>query len=147
MTERRLQPPDGNPPPASVPIGDGATLQLEPLAREICRQYAREFPDEGERYGKAWRAWCIHDNQHVLSWAVDSLEGYVDMHHEVAWLARVLEARDFPLARLARSLDLAAGVTRRRVAGDPGQSLAAVLDDAAAFVRSRDTFLDARDQR
>jgi hypothetical protein len=142
MTERRLQPPDGNPPPASVPIGDGATLQLEPLAREICRQYAREFPDEGERYGKAGRASCIHDNQHVLSWAVDSLQGYIDMHTEVAWLARVLEARDFPLARFARSLDLAAGVIRRRVTGDPGKRLAAVLDEAAAFVRSRNTFLD-----
>ena len=116
-------------------------LQLEPLAREVCRQYAGEFPDESERYGTAGSAWCVHDNQHLLSWAADSVRGYLDMHQQVAWLASVLEARDFPLARLARNLDLAAAVTRRRVAGDAAAGLAAVLADAADFVRSRTTFL------
>jgi len=145
MTGRPLQPPSGDPPPVSVPIGDRAMLQLAPLAREICRQYAREFPDEAERYGQAGKAWCIHDNQYLLYWAADSVHGYVDMHSQIAWLARVLESRAFPLARLARNLDLAAGVARSRVRGGSGESLAAVLDDAAAFVRSRHTFLDLED--
>lgn len=116
-------------------------MQLEPLAREVCRRYAEEFPDESERYGTAGSAWCIHDNQYLLSWAADSVQGLVDMRQQVGWLASVLEARDFPLARLARNLDLAAAVTRDRVAGHGGERLAAVLADAAAFVRSRSTFL------
>lgn len=141
MSGRQTQPPGGNPPPESAPIGDGATLQLEPLAREICRRYADEFPDEGERYGTAGSAWCIHDNLYLLSWAADSVQGYVDMRQQVGWLASVLEARSFPLARLARNLDLAGTVTRDHVPGHLGEPLAAVLDDAAALVRSRSTFL------
>lgn len=141
MTGRQLQPPGGNPPPTSTSIGGGATLQLEPLAQEICRQYAGEFADERERYGTAGSAWCVHDNQYLLSWAADSVNGYVDMHEQVGWLASVLEARKFPLARLARNLDLGAVVTRERVGGDAGERLSAVLDDAAAFVRSRASFL------
>jgi hypothetical protein len=146
VTGRRTQPPSGYPPPVSAELEDGVVLLLEPLAREICGQYAHEFPDEDERYGTAGVAWCIHDNQYLLSWAADSVQGYVDMHQQVAWLASVLEARKFPLARLARNLDLAADVARRRVADDAGHRLAAMLDDAAAFVRSRATFLEPEDQ-
>jgi hypothetical protein len=141
MTEGRLRPPGGQAPPTSVAIGDGATINLEPLAREICRRYQLEFPDEKGRYGDAGNDWCVHDNQHLLHWGAESVDGFVDMHQEVAWLARVLEARDFPLTRLARDLDLAAEVTGERVPGNPGEALSAVLLDAAAFVRSRATFI------
>ena len=122
-------------------IGDGAAISLEPLAREICRRYQLEFPDEKGRYGDAGNDWCVHDNQHLLHWGAESVDGFVDMHQEVAWLARVLEARAFPLTRLARDLDLAAEVTGERVPGSPGEILSAVFHDAAAFVRSRATFL------
>ena len=141
MTKGRLRPPGGQAPPTSVSIGDGATINLEPLAREICRRYQLEFPDEKGRYGDAGNDWCVHDNQHLLHWGAESVDGFVDMHQEVAWLARVLEARDFPLTRLARDLDLAAEVTGERVPGAPGETLSAVLHDAAAFVRSRATFM------
>ena len=35
-----------------------------------------------------------------------------DLEERLAWLARVLEAREFPLPRLARNLELAAAVVR-----------------------------------
>jgi len=142
MNERRLKPPGGEAPPAVAQLGDGDSLNLVALATQICRRYRKEFPDEEGRYGAAGNAWCVHDNQYVLYWAVEAVDGYIDMHDEIGWLAGVLEARDFPLVRLARSLDIGAEVVLRRVQGTPGRQLADVLADAAAFVRSRDTFLD-----
>jgi hypothetical protein len=63
----------------------------------------------------------------------------IDMHAEVAWLASVLEARGFPVERLARDLEIGADVVLTEVGG-PGVLLAEVLVDAAAMVRSRATF-------
>lgn len=67
------------------------------------------------------------------------MRGLIEMDPEVAWLASVLEARNFPVDRLARNLDIAAEVIREHVAGDDGERLAAVLRHAAASVRSRNT--------
>jgi hypothetical protein len=123
------------PPERAILVGADEPIELVPLAEEICRRYRDEFPDEQGRYGEAGMAWCVHDNQHILNWAVGARNGYVDFNRELAWLARVLEARDFPLERLARSLDIAAEVA----AGLP------VADDLAAgarFIRSRETFLE-----
>jgi hypothetical protein len=130
------EPPSGYPPPASAELRDGETLDLRALAEEICGRYRAEFPDEGERYGDAGIAWCVHDNQHILNWAIGARNGRVDLARELAWLARVLEARSFPLDRLARDLDIAAEVVRDR---HPG--LAEELAGGAAFVRSRESFL------
>lgn len=143
MSERRLAPPDGDTTTPTVGWleDDGEPLALTPLAQEICRRYRQEFPDEAERYGDAGNAWCVHDNLHLLNWGIEALNGYVDMRHEVQWLASVLEARDFPIDRLARNLDLGADVVLGEVGAAPGERLAGVLADAAAFVRSRDTFL------
>lgn len=138
----RLEPPSGQPPPTEARLGDGPPIDLPALAREICRRYRGEFPDEAERYGDAGNAWCVHDNQHILNWAAGAVNGYVDLERELGWLARVLEARDFPLDRLARNLDLAAEVGREQVGGARGDGLAAELGRGAAFVRSRETFLD-----
>lgn len=111
-------------------------MDLLALASEICRRYREEFPDERERYGEAGNAWCVHDNQHLLNWAVETVNGYFDIKHEVAWLANILEARQFPVQRLARGLDIGADVTRGEVDGSPGEELSRVLTSTAAFVRS-----------
>jgi hypothetical protein len=123
----RTSPPSGHPPPATAetPAGD---VDLAALAREICARYDAEFPDERDRYGPAGMEWCRHDNQHLLNWAIaDVHHGHVDLLDQVAWLARVLAARDFPLARLARNLEIGAGVV-----GDA--AVAARLREAAASV-------------
>jgi hypothetical protein len=85
--------------------------------------------------------WCVHDNQWLLSWAAESMAGYLDMKDEVGWLASVLEARGFPLQRLCRDLEIGADVVLESVRGAPGETLAAVLVNAGAFVRSHGTFL------
>lgn len=138
----RLEPPSGQPPPTEARLGDGPPLDLGALAREICRRYRSEFPDERERYGDAGDKWCVHDNQHLLNWAAGSVNGYVDLEREVGWLARVLEARDFPLDRLARNLEIGADVVREQVGGARGDDLAAAMAGGGAFVRSKPSFLD-----
>jgi hypothetical protein len=138
---RAIEPPGGEAPPSSAWLDDDEPLDLVELAREICRRYRDEFPDEQGRYGAAGAAWCVHDNQWLLSWGAESVAGYLDMDHEVSWLASVLEARGFPLERLSRDLEIGAEVVLKQVRGTPGDQLAAVLGDAAAFVRSRGTYL------
>ena len=135
----RPAPPSGAPPPRVAELPDGTPIDLEALAREICERYRAEYPDEEERYGEAGVLWCRHDNQHLLNWAVLHTRGFVVLDEQVAWLAKVLEAREFPLDRLARNLDLGADVVAARVAG--ANDVAAALRDAAAMVRSRPTFL------
>ena len=137
---RRLEPPSGHPPPERA-VAPGGELDLVALAAEVCERYRWEFPDERERYGEAGVAWCRHDNQHILNWAAAEVHArHVDLLAQIAWLGRVLEARDFPLDRLARNLDLDAEVVEERT-GDA--VLAGRLRDAATFVRDRGTFLSA----
>jgi hypothetical protein len=112
------------------------------MATEICRRYRQEFPDEEKRYGDAGNEWCVHDNQHLLNWGVEAANGHLDINLEVSWLASVLEARGFPIERLARNLDLGADVVLEQVTGAPGARLALVLTDTASFVRSHGSFLD-----
>jgi hypothetical protein len=145
MTIRRLKPPSGGdePPRTSAPVGrKGPLLELAPLATEICRRYQLEFPDEKRRYGDAGNQWCVHDNQHLLNWGVEAVNGHLDINREVSWLASVLEARGFPITRLARCLDLGADVVLEQAIGAPGDRLALVLTDTATFVRSYGSFLE-----
>lgn len=83
----------------------------------------------------------MHDNQHVLNWAAGAAAGIVDLERELAWLARVLEARDFPLARLARNLEIGAGVIESEL-GEAGSAVRVALENGARFVRSRESFLE-----
>jgi len=138
MTGRLLQPPDGGDeaPKVSSPLHGGETLDLVALATAICERYRLEYPDERARYGDAGVAWCVHDNQHLLNWATESVNGELDIKQEVAWLATVLEARDFPAERLARDLDIGADVVLSQVGGTSGHELASVLMVTAGFVRS-----------
>ena len=135
----RPAPPSGQPPPRQVALADGTEVDLEAVATEVCARYAAEYPDEHERYGDAGRDWCVHDNQHLVNWAVLDTREYVSLEEQVSWLAKVLEAREFPLDRLARDLDIAAAVVGERVPG--GGPVAAALTRAGAMVRSRPTFL------
>ena len=127
--------PSGATPPATAELEGGDTLDLRTLAEEVCRHYRVEFPDEHERYGDAGVAWCVHDNQHLINWAVLEANGYGGFEPQLAWLAGVLEARDFPLQRLARNLEIAATVVN---ASSPGRrTAAAILRDGAHLIRSR----------
>ena len=135
----RPAPPSGQPPPRQVALADGTEVDLEAVATEVCARYAAEYPDEQERYGDAGQQWCVHDNQHLVNWAVLDTREYVSLEEQVSWLAKVLEAREFPLDRLARDLDIAAEVVGQRVPG--GAPVAAALTRAGAMVRSRPTFL------
>ena len=128
---RPLAPPSGQPPPERAEGPGGDSIELRPLAEEICRRYRGEFADEQERYGDAGVAWCVHDNQHILNWAFLEQRGYVDLAEQLAWLARVLAARDFPLERLARNLEIAAEVVE--AARGDGGTVAARLRESAAL--------------
>jgi len=129
------EPPSGPAPPATAELEGGETLDLRTLAEEVCRLYRAEFPDEQARYGDAGMAWCVHDNQHLINWAVLEANGYGGFERELDWLAGVLEARDFPLQRLARNLEIAATVLG---ASSPGlRTPSAILRGGAHFIRSR----------
>ena len=132
------KPPSGYPPPVSAELRDGEALDLRAVAQEVCSRYRAEFPDEQERYGDAGMAWCLHDNQHIVNWAVNDWNGYGGLEAKLACLAGVLEARDFPLERLARDLEIAADVLAA-----PHRGLSETLATAASFVRSRPSFLSA----
>lgn len=115
----RPMPPSGANPPAQAQTARGTTIELVPLARDICRRYRTEFPDEEERYGAAGDAWCVHDNQYLLAWAIqDARDGTVVLDEQAVWLATVLHARGFPVARLIRDLDLAADVASAGIDGE-----------------------------
>ena len=111
-----LRPPQGGmPPPEDATLADGSVLELRPLASEICRRYRAEYPDEQGRYGDAGVAWCVHDNQHILHWAVvATTHDEAVLSAQITWLAGILGARGFPLERLVRDLELAADVVRGR---------------------------------
>ena len=106
----RLTRPSAASAPTDAVASDGTPVDLRDLAREVCRRYRDEYPDEQERYGEAGQAWCLHDNQYLLHWALMDVQGTTSLGDQVAWLARVLAARDFPLDRLARDLELCADV-------------------------------------
>jgi hypothetical protein len=133
------EPPSGWPPPVCSCAPDGREIDVVRVARRACLAFVAEFPEYATRYGSAAVPWCLHDNQHILNWAALSLQGSVEFEHELAWLARVLEAREFPLAWLARGVEILAGAFREEY---PDQTeVAERLDSGAAFLASRHTFL------
>jgi hypothetical protein len=140
---RRVEPPSGTAPPTAAPSpsGDGSEIDLYALAAATVTRYYAEFTDEDAVYGEVGRLWCQHDLQHLLNWAALDVAGHVSLDEQVAWLARILEAREFPILRLARSLELGAEVVRSDVAGGGAEAMAAKLDGAAAMIRARGSFL------
>jgi hypothetical protein len=135
---RRTAPPTGWPPPDTA-ILNGVPVQLRPLCEEIADRYFERFPEDLDRYGnEVARAWEIHDTRHVLSWAIADAEGRDDLNTQITWLARVLEARNFPLDHLATNLGLAADVTRERIKG--AGHVAERLQAAADLIRRTPSF-------
>ncbi len=107
----------------------GEEIDLIEPAREVCRRYRLEFPDEQGRYGEAGIAWCVHDNQHILSWAVMAVEYDLGMERQLEWLAGVLGSRDFPLERLVRDLEIAADVVEDAAVAERLRGGAAFVSD------------------
>jgi hypothetical protein len=124
--------PSGAPPPVTAELRSGESIDLRALAEEICRHYRVEFPDEEERYGDAGMAWCVHDNQYLINWAVIESSGMGGFERQLDWLAGVLDARDFPMERLARDLELAAAVLE-----PVDEAVARTLGSGAGRVRAR----------
>jgi hypothetical protein len=136
---QRPAPPSGTAPPERVRSPHGRQIDLVEIARKTCIAYDHEFPDERERYGPAGAEWCRHDTQHLLNWAVLSLTQELDYERELSWLARVLEARNFPLPRLARCPELLAQTTRESVPNEP--QIAERVQHGAVFIASHTSFL------
>jgi hypothetical protein len=130
-------PPSGANPPLQTRTAAGDAIDLVALAQDICRRYSSEFPDEQERYGPAGHAWCLHDNQYLLAWAIqDARDHTVELTEQVIWLADVLDSRGFPIARLARDLEIAAAVLSDGVDDGPlAHRAASKLTAAAATLR------------
>lgn len=122
------------PPPTRATLPDGQVVDLAALADEISAEHLTRHPDDLARYGEVGRDWCVHDNQHLLNWAVLDLCGGLDFGAHVAWLAGVLGSRGYPLASLADDLRVAAETVRRRVAGEQAGQLADVLDSGLDFI-------------
>ena len=112
---RRTAPPSGMPPPEHVTGRHGRRIDLVAIAHGTCVEHDYEFPDERERYQD------------------------VDFERELASLARILEARDFPLPRLARCLELLARTTRESVPDVP--QVAERVQHGADFIASHESFL------
>jgi hypothetical protein len=126
-------------PPRKATLPSGREVDLVARAEEACAAYDAEFPDERQRYGPAGMEWCRHDNQHLLNWAALSLSKILNFEEQLAWLARVLEAREFPLERLARNLELLAAALVTHHPNVP--ELQERLLQGSAYVRARKTFL------
>ncbi len=133
-------PPSGFAPPTRARTRDGELVDLVLVAERAAAAFVAAFPDYADRYGPVAIPWCVHDDQHLLNWAILSLDEQVDYERELAWLARVLEARTFPLAWLASGLDVLAAAVREVYPALTG--VAARVDEGAAFIRSRPSFLE-----
>ena len=111
MAERAVAPPSGQGPPDEVRLRDGTAVALAGAAATASDRHLERHPEELARYGPHTSAWCRHDLQWLLSWAVQDADGQlVDFPTQLDWLVRVLDARGYPLASLADALDELAGV-------------------------------------
>ena len=122
-------------PPLTATLPDGVVVELRPLAREIADRHLRRHAEDLERYGDAAHEWCIHDNQHLVNWAVLDLGHALSFQEQVGWLANVLGSRGYPLTNLADNLDTAADATRQLVQSSQAAQVAGKLAGGAEYVR------------
>jgi len=120
-------------PPARATLPDGVVVDLHELATEISSIHLARHPEDLARYGAAGRDWCVHDNQHLLNWAVLDVCGAVDFGAHVAWLADVLGSRGYPVANLGDDLRTASHVVRRLNSAH-ADALAEVLANGVDFI-------------
>ena len=125
-------------PPATATLPDGVLLELRPLACEITDRHLRRHPEDVERYGDVAREWGIHDNQHLVNWAVLDARGVLSFPEQLRWLANVLGSRGYPLANLADNLKTGAQVIRDQVTSDHMTQLAGTLEAGAELVGELD---------
>ncbi len=119
--------PSGGAPPELAQLPGGQQLELAAAAREIACRHRAEFLDEEERYGERGFEWCAYDNQWILAWAAAEAAGFEDLGRQIKWLAGILDARGYPVERLARDIEIAADVV---------PLLRAVLESARDAVRA-----------
>lgn len=100
------------PPPARARLQSGQEVDLYALAASVAERHLAAHPEELERYGATVRDWCIHDNQHLIHWAILDVSGDTSLDEQVAWLANVLNSRGYPLDSLRDNLREAAAVLR-----------------------------------
>ncbi|HET8978072.1 MAG TPA: hypothetical protein VFN87_07930 [Solirubrobacteraceae bacterium] len=125
---REVQPPGGMAPPELAELPDGSRLALRGLAEKISDAHLERHPEDAERYGTEMaRAWCVHDNQHLLFWAA----GDLDLAGQLAWLAGVLDARDYPVANLVDNVTTGADVLERETPTAAGRAVAERMRAAA----------------
>jgi hypothetical protein len=122
-------------PPVAATLPDGVVLDLRSLAAEITDRHLRRHPDDVERYGEVARQWGIHDNQHLVNWAVFDARGLLSFPEQLEWLANVLGSRGYPLANLADNLEIGAQVMRELVDSEHAGELADTLEAGAGQVR------------
>jgi hypothetical protein len=121
--------PSGSPPPDQVQH-EGERIALAPLAEETARRHLAAHPEDGERYGDLAREWAVHDMQYVISWAYGDVADLVDLGAQATWLARVLDARGYPVANLADCMRTAAGVVPHPEVADRLRGVAGDLERA-----------------
>ena len=128
----RTEPPSGAKAPQSIELANGTTVDLGPLAQQLCQDYFELYPDDLDRYGPAGRAWCEHDSRYLLAWALeDARAGTIDCVEQVKWLGRVLAARSFPIKRLAAHVQLTATALQVPELGETGILAADRISQAA----------------
>ncbi len=94
-----------------IPTSDPAfPSHLLELAESVCAEFYRLYPDTDERYGGRGRAYCAHDNAYLAAWIANAVElgSPATLARDVQWLADLLAARDFPMDRFVRDLELVA---------------------------------------
>ena len=128
----RLVPPNPTAAPVTAAGEDGSTFPLAPMAARLCERYFTAYPDDGERLGSVGWLWCEHDSRHLLAWGLQDARTHdLDCVERVAWLARVLAARGFPLERLACHVGWTAEVLTSSGLGPLGARAGERMDAAA----------------
>jgi len=140
---RRLSRPSGHPPPEHIVLGS-ERIDLKPVAELTTERFLDAFPDELDRYADPDRVreWCEHDTRHLIGWAAAEVRYGSPLAKQLDWLGTVLESRGYPVARLADTLEIAAGVLVER-AGAPALPVADVLRRGSEHVRATPSFLAA----